>query len=73
MYFNSNEPLIDVACQRLGSNPYSECPLYGWRAAYITKEEFGQELARIRLRKKRVREQHRETDRTVNSEELYGN
>jgi hypothetical protein len=35
MYFNSNEPLIDVACQRLGSNPYSECPLYGRRAAYI--------------------------------------
>jgi hypothetical protein len=29
----SNEPLIDVACQQLGSNPDGECPLYGTRAA----------------------------------------
>jgi hypothetical protein len=40
----------DVACQRLGSNPDSKCPLYGWRAAYIREETFIQ----VRVRKDRV-------------------
>jgi hypothetical protein len=39
MCFSSNKTLIDVACQRLDSNPYTECLLYGRRAAYREAEE----------------------------------
>jgi hypothetical protein len=47
--------LIDVACQRLDSNPYGECLLYGRRTAYIYRGEYQERNRQREAEKQRSR------------------